>query len=151
VKYPARKGENKLPQIAIPTLKWGKRKDRSQMCRIYTSYGQVRSLELPVVPGVIADDDKGFIMSPVNQFYKNNISWQILYEKSMFSVPLKEDIDIKDEEQFIKDLYAQFFEIISNQKIKEGKKNDLINKIMWLIAMPCTVALIFGAITLLQR
>ncbi len=59
-----------MPQINIPTIKWGKRKPRSQMCEAFLSDGNIVDIALPVLRKCVDNEktSEAFLINDVNQF-----------------------------------------------------------------------------------
>jgi len=127
------------------------------MCRIYTDDGRVVKQELDVLRSCLNNEElgKGFLMSSTNQVREvsdsSHTSWQILYEKSSLPVALRQDLNIKDLTKLIGQIYRDCREEAERQQYREALKNKFMDRILWVVAMPCTVALVWGVLTLLKR
>ena len=142
-----------MATLTLPRIYLGKRKPRSQMCRVYTIDGRVLKLELPVSRGCILDElnGKGFLISPANQFAKEDrLAWQIIFENSVLPIALREELNIKNLTKLIDQIYIDNHEEAQRQELRDAKKNKIWDKILWVVGMPCTVALIWGAMTIIK-
>ncbi len=140
--------------IPIPKIYLGKTKTRSQMCRVYTIDGRVPKMQLSVSRGCILDElnGKGFLISPANQFRdKNGVTWQILFENSMLPLALREDLNVTNLTTLVDQIYVDNHEEAQRQQFRNALKSKIMDKILWIVAMPCTVALIWGTIALLKK
>ena len=142
-----------MASIPLPQISFVKRKQRSQMCRLYTDDGRVVDVELDVSKSCIIDSDfgKGYLISAVNQFYRNSVGWQILYEKSSLPIALREDLNTPNLKKLITQIAMSCLEEAQRKQYKEALKNKLMDKILWVVAMPCTVFLIWGVMAFMKR
>lgn len=141
--------------IAIPSIKFGKRKQRSQMCEVFTEDGRIVDVELDVLRGCINDPitEQAFIIDSDNQYTNESGYWtQVLGERSTIPIcmvkPHKMQ-DGKNDDEELKGLINQIFHESQEaaklaQYLKAGKR-EMWNKLLWIITVPCvTVLLIFA-------
>ena len=142
-----------MPQISVPSIKWGKRKNRSQMCEIFTDDGRILTAELDVLFGCVDDPIRkmGFLIDDENQFVAEDGHWtQILGERS--SVPMcmvnPENADILKAR--IGGLGRESRENAKSQLYDDAKKNTFADRIVLIVAIAVAGLLIFGAMKFLR-
>jgi len=124
------------------------------MCFIYTEAGQRKRVEIDVLRSCMVHQDlgKGFLISFENQFRdKDGVSWQILYEKSCLPIALRKELNLGDLTKLIGQIFRDYREEAERQQFSNVMKSKMLDKLLWLVAMPCSVALIWGAMTILKR
>ena len=136
--------------IPLPRLKWGKRKERSQMCEIVTSDSRIVDLELDVLSGCVQNTklttQDAYILSPENQFYDEEESvWkQLLDELSGEPICLKKPIED------VKKLWGDIFENASVsamlKKQKEAAQSVIWEKLTWIVSIVFGSFIIIAAI-----
>jgi len=140
-----------MPQVAIPLPKvtFGKRKKRSQMCEIFTDDGRIVDEELNVLRGCVDDPDRNaaFLIDSDNQFVCEDGQWyQILGERSTIPICMIKPTNIKDLGELINQIFRETHETAKLQQYENAMKNAWMEKILWIIAIPCITLLLFYAI-----
>lgn len=137
-----------MPTLTIPTIKWGKRKDRSQICESFTEDGRIITVELPVLRGCV-DDEKsgqGFILDAGNQYTNEDNYWtQVLWERSSFPVCMIDDSKNPDLSKLINQIYKESKKQAQLDQFIEAAKNAMSDRLSWIIAMVCGTFLIIAA------
>jgi len=89
------------------SLNWkaliGKTKTRSQMCEVFTEDGRMVDIEIPVLKGCVADDEKcsAWLLDPENQVQdeKTGLWYQVIGERSTIPMEVIKDLrDLDDKE-----------------------------------------------------
>ncbi len=148
--------------IPVPQVKLGKRKERSQMWEMHTIDGRNVDIELNVLQGCCDDPEHGkaFLIDPQNQYTNEQGYWvQIGSENSLMPLCMIEDTKIlgnqnkpgtSDDDTLITDLVDQLFHEASEARKEKVwskvNKNVMLEKLTWLIAIPCITALLAFAI-----
>lgn len=142
--------------VAIPTLKWGKRKERSQMVEVLTVDGRWVDRELPALFNCAAENETriAFILDPQNQYLAEDNNWhQLAWENSQIPLTLRETSELNDGKDDGKDLQKigdQIFRLSSEkaqaEEFEKAKTSDIWNKIVWIISIVCGSMLIIVAL-----
>lgn len=153
--------------IPIPQIKLGKLKARSQMWEMFTDDGRVIDIELPVLTGCCDDPahGKAFLLDAENQYTNEQGYWvQIGADRSLMPLCMIQDTKIlgngnkpgkSDDDALLTDLVDQIY-----HEAKEAKhealwatisKNTFMDKLIWLIAIPCITALIAFAFIIIKK
>ena len=140
-----------MPQVTIPTINWGKRKQRSQMCEIFTDDGRIVNVELDVLKSCVDDPDKGigFLLDSDDQFIEEDKQWhQILYEKSSLPICMISGLDIKEGElgKTLDQIFHESQEEAKLRQYERAAKNTIMDKLVWIISIICSAAVIMFAI-----
>lgn len=136
--------------IAIPQIKLGKRKERSQMHLIETIDGRLIERELPVSDKcAIFDETKNaFLIDHDNQIKHRGVQYQIVEERN--GVPLGVLVNTPDHEKGIlatrENLFEEAFEQKQTEGIEEINTNDKWGKIVTVVSIICATILIIVAI-----
>ena len=153
--------------IPLPQMRLDKRKTRSQIWEMYTEDG--RSVDIELVTLVACCDDpshgKAFLLDAQNQYTNERGYWvQIGWDRSCMPLCPIEDTKILgssnkpgvgDDEDLLTQLVDQLFHEAKEQRQESlwGRigKNTLLDKLTWLIAIPCGTALIAFAMIVLRH
>ncbi len=149
-----------MPQIALPTtsikISLGKRKQRSQMCEMFTDDGRIVTIEEPVLRGCMDDPDKGmgFLIDEANQFTAEDGTWtQILGERSTLPLCLITKSKITDTPNSANDPLRKLIDQIFHESQEAEKLNQYVqaarnialDKITQIVAIVCSaMLLIYG-------
>jgi hypothetical protein len=139
--------------IPVPQIKFGKTKQRSQMCDVFTIDGRLKIIELPVLHNCASDGDHAFILDDNNQYYcEDDKTWhQILDERDAVPLQLRKDsyfADGEHDEQDLKEIRDELFRISSERaQAKEyarANTNDNWDKLKWIFTC------VFGSLTVIS-
>jgi len=145
-----------LQSIPLPQIKLGKRKERSQMCEVFTDDGRWIDRELPALNSCVDDEMVGtaFLLDPDNQFQaEDGNQHQLLTEKSQETLRLRKEQIHEEEGDGGKDelveLRNSLFRLTSEQKqaeqFKKAETSEAWNKFLWIVSIVCgTMVLIAG-------
>ena len=119
--------------LSIPTLKWGKRKARSQICEVFTDDGRITQVELPVQKSCADDVDLGlgFLLDADDQFWDDETKTydQLIYEKSVLPICL-----IGTQVQKAETLYKVLDQIYDeSQEMAKEHQYDIAKKDVWIV------------------
>jgi len=139
-----------MPTIGVKpasiNIRLGKRKDRSQMCKIYTDDGRRITHEADVEMGCIVDHGrrKAFLQDVDNQFRsrKDGQWYQILGERSTLPICLLKE-NTADLKNNMGKIYRACKENAKFQQYIDAKKNELLDKFIWIVAMAITGMVLF--------
>lgn len=135
-------------QGAAVSLKFGKRKLRSQMCEMFTDDGRLITVEHDVLRGCIDDAIKAmaFIIDGDNQFMDEQGDWvQLLGERSIIPICPVKDSHITDLEKLKDQIFHESHEEAKVEQYKKAAQSAFMDKILWMITIPCvTFLIIFG-------
>ena len=135
--------------IPLPKVTFGKRKKRSQMCEVFTDDGRIIAAELDVLRGCVDDPDRNaaFLIDPVNQIMGEDGQWyQIIGEHCTMPIQLITKGQEKDLNKLIPQIFRETHETAKLQQYEKAMKNSWLEKILWIIAIPCITLLLFYAI-----
>jgi len=137
------------PQNASVSIKFGKRKQRSQVCEMFTDDGRLPTVEWDVLRGCIDDAVKGmgFLIDGGNQFLDEQGSWvQLLGERSIIPICLIKSADETDLKGLKDQIFHESHEEAKVEQYRRAIQSEFMNKILWMITIPCvTFLLIFAA------
>jgi hypothetical protein len=143
----------KTSSFAIPSvnIQLGKRKQRSQMCEIFTDDGRIVQEEKVVLRGCCDDPDRNaaYLIDHNNQFKgEDGNSYQICAERSLTPICLRIKNDKKEEElkQLMKDIGRAAYRAAKRQQFLDAMKDTLLEKILWIVTIPCGTMLIYKLI-----
>jgi len=135
-------------QSASVSIKFGKRKQRSQMNEMFTDDGRLITVEWDVLRGCIDDSIKGmgFIIDGENQFMDEQGNWvQLLGERSIIPICLLKTSHTIDLEKIKDQIFHESHEESKVEQYKKAARSAFMDKILWMITIPCiTFLLIFG-------
>lgn len=135
--------------IPIPQVKFGKRKERSQMCEIFTEDGRIVDTELDVLHGSIQNTklttQDAFIISAENQFYDmEDGTWkQQINELSAAPICMIKTLD--DVEKRADEIFKNARISAQTEKLKEAARQWLWEKLTWVISIVCGTFIIIAA------
>ena len=115
-----------MPSIPIPQIKMGKRKERSQMCKLITDDGRLVDRELKVDYGAMVDQAAGTLwqIDTEGQYMADdNVWYQILTEVSEYPVSTKA-VDDPDYQKKMEKNSDVVYRLTFNQK-----QNEFFNQI----------------------
>lgn len=140
-----------MPQILIPTIRFGKRKQRSQMCEVFTDDGRIATIELDVMKSCVDDPDKGigFLLDADDQFMMEDRHWyQVLYEKSAIPICMIKGSDVVETQlsTVLNQIFDESQEAAKEHQYNIATKNAMMDKLIWIIAIVCSSAIILFAI-----
>jgi hypothetical protein len=140
--------------IPLPKISFVKRKERSQLYRIATIDGRVKTIELPVdaVSAYESKSNRAFLVDPDNQFINEDGIWvQVVGETSAFPMTTRVHREIEEQQEIInkifhdtkaRDKLAQF--------LKRGQ-SEFMTKLLWLVGMPTIAILLMFGLSWLKR
>ena len=145
--------------IPLPRIKFGKIKERSQMCEVLTDDGRMIDKEFPVLYSCMDDESTGmaYMISPENQYKaEDGTMHQILTEKSQVPVCLRSEHYLNDgvnDEKELENIGNEIFGLTFDQKMAEGyqKISDSSgwNKIILIVSIVMVTLLLIVGITTL--
>lgn len=150
-----------MPSIPLPTLKWGKKKERSVICEYMTDDGRGVDREVPALISCADDESIGqaYLIDLDNQFFDvQDKTWhQLISEKTQVPICLIKDNQLSDgsnDEKDMEEFSNGIFETAFWQKLTEGvekaKNTELYNKLMWIVSIICATILIIAGITFIK-
>lgn len=135
--------------IPLPKVTLGKRKKRSQMCEIFTDDGRIIDVELDVLRGCVDDPDRNaaFLIDSDNQFVCEDGQWhQIIGEHCTLPIRMITKDKERDLDNLIPQIFRETHETAKLQQYENATKNAWMEKILWIVAIPCITFLLFYAI-----
>ena len=143
--------------IPLPRIKWGKRKERSQMCVLLTEDGRWVDKEFPVANGVIVDEIVGqkWLIMPNNLYLADDGNWyQILTDMSQIPLCLRNPSHLVGDEkentngltEISNDLFKVTFEDKKTEQFDKANQSAIWDKMLWCISIVCGTMLLFAAI-----
>ncbi len=128
------------------------------MWEMYTVDGRCVDAEIPVIQGCCDDaaHGKAFLLDPANQYTNERGEWvQLGWEMSLMPLCTIEETKIlgtqnqpgvQDDDPLITDLVNQIFHESSEARKElvwsKANRNVLLDKLTWLIAIPCITAVV---------
>jgi len=138
-----------MPTITLPSIRWGKRKQRSQMCLVFTDDGRLITIELEVLRGCVNDDAtrQAFLIDAANQYMGDDRHWyQVLGERSTIPICMLKPTEVKNLEDLINQIFHESQESAKLLQYERAGQNSIMDKILWIVAIPCSALLIAFAI-----
>ena len=138
--------------IPLPRIKFDKKLARSQTYQIATDDGAVISRELPVASGcaVMPESCHAFEIDPDNQYLNENNMWvQVAGERSAIPKMSRKPHKLAGEgveRGLIEKVYKEHKELAKLQQFLKIGKNTLLDKIIWVVAIPSCAFVIMYAI-----
>jgi len=132
--------------IPIPQLKFGKRKERSQVNEVFTDDGRIVTVELDVQNGCQVDEprQKAFFISPENQYTSEMGVWtQIIDENSSIPFDAIEPIEIEDLQDLENKIYHESAENAKTNQYIRAANDTKMDKLMWIVVIVCCTFIIF--------
>ena len=127
-----------MPAITLPTLKWGKRKERSQMAEVFTEDGRIATYEFDVLQTCIDEPDKGiaFMLDAENQFSGDGGVWyQILWERTCYPVSMIVTGKDPDLEKLMNQIPAETYDRESELQLNKVNKANKMTPWLWIISI----------------
>lgn len=143
-----------MPQIPLPQISLGKRKDSSLMSHISTTDGRCLPEEIPIIQNcAVSEKHTCLFMTESTEMYqgKDGNYYQLFSDKSMIPLMPKSESAKKAElEKHITGLSDQIFDLTEDIKVYEQfqnmKKNDKGDLIKWCVSVFGAVFVIIAAI-----
>ena len=127
----------------------GKTKTRSQMCEVFTEDGRIIDMEVPVLKGCAADDDKcsAWLLDPSNQVQdESTLTWfQPIGERSTIPMEVINDLPDLDTKEYQKLIDKIFHESWVLDLIVIGRESAR-NKILGWVALMLGSTIIMGGL-----
>lgn len=139
--------------LTIPTLKWGKRKERSQVCEIFTEDGRIVDMELDVLHGCVQnkalESGDAHLISQENQFLdeEDDIWKQQIGELSVLPICMINPKSIGDSKDRVEKIYADRLESTMMATNKEALKSPVMERLLWIISIVCCTAIVIAGIS----
>jgi hypothetical protein len=143
-----------MPSIPLPTIKLGKRKERSLMCEVFTDDGRWVDREMPALSSCVDDEATGmtYLIDGDNQFLAEDNNWhQLLTEKSQIPLCLRKTSvyqDGKNDDVELKAVSDDIFKLAFSQRqmeaLKKAKSEDVWTKFTWIVSIVCGTILIIA-------
>lgn len=127
-----------MPAITLPTLKWGKRKERSQMAEVFTEDGRIATYEFDVLQTCIDEPDKGiaFMLDAENQFSGDGGVWyQILWERTCYPVSMIVTGKDPDLEKLMNQIHSETYDRESELQLNKVNKANKMTPWLWIISI----------------
>lgn len=119
------------------------------MNEMFTDDGRIVTLEFDVGRGCTIDENLGmaFVISAGNQFTAEDGQWhQLLGERSTIPICLIKETEITDLKGLKDKIFREAHEGAKINQYKIANRNFLIDKILWIVTIPCvTLLIIFAA------
>lgn len=141
-----------MPSIVFPTLKWGKRKDKSQMTESFTEDGRLVEPELDVIRTCINEPESGmsFLLDAENQFMGEDGTWrQILWERTCYPVCMVNDGKDSDLGKLLQQISKESRELAIDEQFKKSNKEEKMTPILWIISIVCSTFIIIAGMVAL--
>lgn len=137
-----------MPQVTIPTIKWGKRKQRSQMCELFTEDGRIVNIELDVLLSGMIDETSGqaFIIDAINQFVNSeDRNWtQLVWERSCLPPSMISDSQVVDLRKLVNQIFVETKKMKKMEQFGKAGKDLMAIRITWIVAIVCTAAVVIA-------
>jgi len=132
-------------------VKLGKRKQRSQMCELFTEDGRIIDIEMDVLRSCVDDPNskQAFLIDAVNQYVNmDDKAWtQVLWEPSAYPLRMinpQEEAD--DFEKLSDQIYEETWSNTKQDQYDKAKKDEQGNRVTWIVSIVCTAAVIISLI-----
>jgi hypothetical protein len=135
----------KTANIPLPRVSFGKRKQRSQMCEVFTDDGRIILVEHEVLRGCVADYQKGmgFILDSDNQMVNEDGYWsQVLGERCTIPMCMIKPSNIKDLRALVNQISHETRAAAKMAEYEKANKNKFMEKIIWIVGMPISAFLL---------
>lgn len=142
-----------MPTLAIPTIKWGKHKERSVLCKIFTIDGRLVEKDLPALSTSLDDKEIGlaWLINQDSMLKGEDGVWrQFISEKTQIPLSLENQLsgfESKDTDKEMKTLSDSAFGVSFQQKqmeaIQKAKANEVWNRFLWI------VSIVFGSLIII--
>lgn len=137
-----------MPTLVIPSVRWGKRKKRSQMTEVHTEDRRIEIVEMDVMRSCIDNPEKGmgFLLDGGNQYRSEDGNWcQILWERTLYpvsSVKKREESNYKD---LLLQIYREAKALAKQEQYKKMNQNRM-NTFLWVVSIFCGTFIIIAGI-----
>ena len=124
--------------IPLPSIKWGKRKDRSQMSESFTEDGRIVSVELDVMRASMVNDNAqvGFLLDAENQYLTEDGTWiQVLWERTCYPVCMVKPGKDPDLGKLMGQIYDESKDLEIASQFKKADKKDKMTTALWMISI----------------
>lgn len=138
--------------LTVPTIKWGKRKERSQMCEIFTEDGRIVDMELDVLHGCVQnkmlESGDAHLLSEENQFLdeEDGIWKQQIGELSVEPICMINPNAMGDVKKRVEGIYADRRKSLMMMENKKALRSPIMDKLLWIITIVCGTAIIIAGI-----
>lgn len=143
-----------MTTLTLPKIKFGKTKERSQMCIIATDDGRLIDKELPALYSCMADDAtaQAWLIDPENQYQGKDGHWyQAITEKTRVPLALRQASQYTGEEgekildNLADEIYKLTKERAKARQVERAHEQERLGKITMIISIVCGTLLIIGA------
>ena len=134
-----------MPSISLPTIKWGKRKERSQMAEYFTEDGRIVSPEFDVLQTCIDDPEAGiaFMLDAENQFQgEDGIWYQVLWERTCYPVSMIVSGKDPDLEKLMNQIHAETYDRESELQFNKANQANKMTPILWIVSIAVSAFII---------
>jgi len=148
-----------ITSIPLPSIKFAKKKERSQICEIFTDDGRLADKEEPVANSCAKDDtlEIAWLLVPENQFMAEDGNWhQLVSEHSQIPICLIKESKLQDGDNdeaeldaLSNDLYIVTFWQKMTEGIMKAKRGDALNKMQVIVGMICGTIILIGGLSML--
>jgi len=143
-----------MPSIPLPQIKWGKHKEKSQMCEVLTTDGRLVIDEVPVTANSAVSDKYGcvFIIDYQEQYEAEDGTFhQLVSDKSRLPLmPVSETVLKAAKEKQLEGMVNDIFELTEDMKIYEqfanAKKSEFGETLKWIVSFVMGGFVIIAAI-----
>ena len=138
--------------IPLPSIKWGKRKDRSQMSESFTEDGRIVSVELDVMRDAAVNDDAklAFLLDAENQFLAEDGTWrQVLWERTCYPVCMVKPGKDPDMKKLLNQIYKESKEIAISDEFKKSGQENKMSGFLWIVSIICATFIIIAGMNFL--
>lgn len=127
-----------MPTITLPALKWGKRKERSQMSEIFTLDGKIVEREILALRACLDDPDfgNGFLADAGNQYKAENGKYtiQLLQEHSAFPLTTKVTRNWANFTKLVDQLWIESKSLAISAQYSKNLHNPMTT-FLWIISI----------------
>lgn len=144
-----------MPSIPIPIIKFGKTKEKSQLCEVFTIDGRQRQIDFPAKTTFIDDGERAFLINENNQYFDKQVGvWvQPIFAAHVIPLQFREKDPLADninDDQQYKNLVDNLFKITAEEKqskqYAEANANEAWGKFIWIITIVFGTLLAVAAI-----
>src|SRR3972149_9772703 len=134
--------------VPLPSLKWGKRKERSQMCEFFTVDGRNKDVELPVLNNIADDGLRAYLIDADNLYYDpDDKTWhQLINEVDYEPLQLRVDHPHAEFENIGDNLFRITSEQAQAEQYRKAKLNNAWDKIVTLFAIVFSALVVVAGI-----
>ena len=136
----------------------GKTKTRSQMCEVYTEDGRLIDIEIPVLKGCAADDEKcsAWLLDPSNQVQDEatGMWYQVIGERS--TIPMEviknlPDLDTQEYKKLIDKIFHESWVLDLIVIGREAARNKILGWVALMIGMTFPLAMLVIALNVIGK